>query len=160
MSRWINSDIRNLPTLAGIMDIMPSEKAVCVLECEGTEVICGALFDGFNGQSIHGHIWIADGRQPSRLFWFAIYDYPFRHCGVTNLIGTVMSSNKKSQRLVEHLGFRLKAVISNYYPNGDDMWLYVCKVETAGRWERIRPARLIVKEQENVRTIREEAEST
>jgi RimJ/RimL family protein N-acetyltransferase len=159
MSRWINSDLRNLQSLADIMDLVPTEKAICILECEGTEVICGALFDGYNGKTIHGHIWIAEGKQPSRLFWYAIYDYPFRQCGVTNLIGTVVSYNKKAQKLVEHLGFRLNSIVPNYYPNGADMMLYVCTVETAGRWEKIRPAGFIVKEQENVKPIREEAES-
>lgn len=137
--RWINTDPSFVPHLARVIDLAPTPNAVQVSEFEDNRPLCGAVFDGYNGKSIHAHIWIAPGRRPSRKWWFAVYDYMFRQCGVTNVIGTVPSSNTAAQKLDEHLGFRLQAIIPNYYPNGDDMHLYLCTRETAIDWERLRP---------------------
>lgn len=140
MSRWLNSDPMFLAYLAQVLEVAPTPNAVHISEFDGMVPICGVLFDGYNGKSIHAHIWIAEGRKPSRMWWFAIYDYMFRQCEVLNVIGTVPSSNKAAQKLDEHLGFKLNSVIPNYYPNGDDMLLYICTAESAINWRRFRPA--------------------
>lgn len=139
MSRWINCDPGFIPHLAGMLEVAPTPNAVCVAEFDGEVPVCGALFDGYNGKSIHAHIWIAEGRKPSRFWWFAVYDYMLRQCGVETIIGTVPSSNTAAQKLDEHLGFRLNSVIPNYYPNGDDMMLYIATKETVPDWKRFLP---------------------
>jgi len=156
--RWINSDPAFVPYLAGVLEVSPTPNSVCVCEFDDAVPISGVLFDGYNGKSIHAHIWIAPGRKPSRLWWYAIYDYMFRQCKVANVIGTVPSSNKAARRLDEHLGFKLNSIIPNYYPNGDDMLLYICTAETAIDWQRFRPANFYVEqEQENGRQEEESA---
>lgn len=140
--RWLNSDPLFLLHLAAMLEVAPTPNAVHISEFEGTTPVCGVLFDGYNGKSIHAHIWIAPGRKPSRMWWFAIYDYMFRQCQVANVIGTVPSSNKAAQRLDEHLGFKLNSIIPNYYPNGDDMLLYICTAESAIDWQKFRPANM------------------
>lgn len=142
MSRWINTDALFLPFLAQAMDLNPTPNAVCVAEFDGAVPIAGAIFDGYNGRAIHSHVWFAPGRRASRSFWYACYDYMFRVCGVQTVIGTVPSSNKAAQKLDEHLGYQLKAVIPNYYPDGDDMMLYVCTPETAIDWHKFAPKHL------------------
>lgn len=137
--RWINCDPKFVPHLAKVMGLVVTPHAVCVAEFDGTVPICGALFDGYNGRSIHAHIWIAPGRRPSRTWFWSCFDYMFRQCDVQTVIGTVPSSNKRAQKLDEHLGFRLKATIPNYYPNGDDMLMYVCTPETAMYWGKFYP---------------------
>lgn len=137
--RWINCDPQFVPHLARVMGIVVTENAVCVAEFDDTTPICGAIFEGYNGRSIHAHIWIAPGRVPSRTWWWSCFDYMFRQCGVQTVIGTVPSSNTRAQKLDEKLGFRLNTVIPNYYPNGDDMMLYVCTPETAYDWDRFKP---------------------
>lgn len=137
--RWLNCDPTNVMALAQILEVAPTQNAVHISEFDDFTPICGVLFDGYNGKSIHAHIWIAEGRKPSRAWWFAIYDYMFRQMKVLNVIGTVPSSNKRAQFLDEHLGFRLNSVIKNYYPNGDDMMLYICTAESAIDWQRFRP---------------------
>lgn len=137
--RWINTDRSFLPHLAEVIGLNPTHNAVCVAEFDGTEPICGAIFDGYNGKAIHSHIWVAPGRRPGRNFWFACFDYMFKVCGVETVVGTVPSSNLAAQKLDEHLGYQLKATVPNYYPNGDDMLLYVCTPETAIDWRRLAP---------------------
>jgi len=138
--RWLNSDPQFMCHLANLLEIAPTPNAVVIAEFDDVVPICGVVFDGYNGKSIHAHIWIAPGRRPSRMWWFAIYDYMFRQCEVTNVIGTVPSSNLAAKKLDEHLGFKLNSVIPNYYPNGDDMLLYICTAESAIDWQRFRPA--------------------
>lgn len=146
---WLNSDPIFLPHLAEIIEVAPTPNAVHISEFKGTTPICGALFDGYNGKSIHAHIWIAPGGRPTRMFWYAVYDYMFEQCKVANVIGTVPSSNLRAIKLDEHLGFRLKTRIENYYPNGDDMLLYVCTPESAlPSWKKMRPAVFKFKEHE------------
>lgn len=137
--RWINTDRNFLPHLAQAMDLNPTPNAVCVAEFDDEVPVAGAIFDGYNGKSIHSHIWIAPGRKPSRKFWYICYDYMFRQCGVETVIGTVPSSNKAAQKLDEHLGYVLNSTIPNYYPNGDDMLLYVCTPQTAIDWQKFAP---------------------
>lgn len=142
MSRWINCDPGFIPHLADLLEVSPTPQAVCVAEFDGVVPVCGALFDGYNGKSIHSHVWIAKGRKPSRFWWYAVYDYMFRQVEVENVIGTVPSSNLAARKLDEHLGFVLNAIIPNYYPNGDDMCLYVCTKESAINWQKFLPERV------------------
>lgn len=151
-NRWINCDPKFVPFLASLLQVSPTQQAVCVCDFDGITPVAGVLFDGYNGKSVHAHIWIAAGRKPSRMWWFSIYDYMFRQMGVQNVIGTVPSSNKEAQVLDEHLGFRLNSRIENYYPNGDDMLLYICTAESAIDWQRFRPKNI----NEEVRHGREE----
>lgn len=137
--RWINTDPCFLPFLATAIDLSPSPNAVCVAEFDDSAPVCGAIFDGYNGRAIHSHIWVAPGRRPGRAFWYTCFDYMFRQCGVHTVIGTVPSKNVAAQKLDEHLGYRLNSVIKNYYPDGDDMLLYVCTPETATNWHRFAP---------------------
>ena len=140
MSRWINCDPGFLPYLCQVLEIVATPNAVVVAEFDDTTPVAGVMFDGYNGKSVHAHIWIAPGRKPSRFWWFAIYDYMFRQIKVENVIGTVPSSNERARELDEHLGFKLNSVIPGYYPNGDDMMLYICTKESAINWQKFLPA--------------------
>jgi hypothetical protein len=144
--RWINTDLKFVPHLATLLEVNPTAGATCVCEFDDVTPIAGVLFDGYNGASIHAHIWIAPGRKPSRLWWYAIYQYMFEACKVSNVIGTVPASNEAAQKLDEHLGFELKCVVPNYYPNGDAMMIYVCTAETAIDWRRFKPKWLNLEE--------------
>lgn len=141
-TRWLNSDPLFLQHLAQIMGIVVTPHAHCLAEFRGTVPVAGAIFDGYNGQSIHAHVWIPEGCRPSRLWWWACHDYMFNQLKVTNVIGTVPSSNKAAQKLDEHIGFKLHARVPAYYPDGDDMLLYICTKDTAYDYEKFRPRNL------------------
>lgn len=137
--RWIDHRPHCVPPMAGVMGIVPTPHAVAIVEMEDQYPVAGVIFDEYNGQAIHTHLWVAPGRAPSRSFWFAVFDYAFRQCEVQTAVATVASSNKKAQRITERVGHKLIATVPNYYPNGDDMLLYVCTPESAFDWQSLEP---------------------
>jgi RimJ/RimL family protein N-acetyltransferase len=138
MTRWINTDRSIIPEVAEMVGpLFPTGAAQAIAEFDNKEMIAGALFDDYNGQSIHTHIWIAKGRMASRVWWWAIHDYMFRQLGVVNTIATVKSTNKTSIKVSENLGYKLVATIPNYYPNGEDQLIYLGTEEMARHWPKL-----------------------
>lgn len=71
------------------------------LERDGIQA--GVIYEDWSGRSIVCHIAIA-GRLTS-CFVAAIFDYPFRVCGVEKVIAPILSGNAKALRLVKNMGF-------------------------------------------------------
>lgn len=71
------------------------------LERDGIQA--GVIYEDWSGRSVVCHIAIA-GRLTSR-YVAAIFDYPFRVCGVEKIIAPVLSGNAKALRLVKNMGF-------------------------------------------------------
>ena len=137
--RWINCDRNLIPVLAPLMEVVPTANAIIVAEFDNETPIAAAIYDQYNGKSIHSHIWISPGRKPTRQFWFATCDYVFRQCRVETIVAYVSSRNIKSQKLTEHLGYELQSVIPNFYPDGTDALVYVGSPELAFDWRRFKP---------------------
>ena len=137
--RWLNTDPLFVPHLADALKIVPSKGACQIAEFDDGVPIAGVLWDGYNTQSIHAHIWISPFHRPSRLFYWAICDYAFNKLKVQNVVGTVPSSFQRACRLNHHLGFRDIGMIPDYYPSGDDMLLMICTPESVFDFERLRP---------------------
>lgn len=136
MKRWINTDPSFIPFAAQAVGVIASPAAIVVAEFEGITPVALTLFDGFNGASIHAHVWVHTGRRPSRMFWWAIHQYVFGQLKVKNVVGTVPASNLAARRLDEHLGFKQVGQIPGYYPDGDDMILYNLTQQDAPDWMR------------------------
>ena len=66
-------------------------------------ICAGVIYEDWTGRSVVCHIAIA-GRLTSR-YVAAIFDYPFRVCGVEKIIAPVLSGNAKALRLVKNMGF-------------------------------------------------------
>lgn len=139
MSRWINTDQAFLPWVAQALSLVPTQSAVIVAEFDGVAPVAAVIFDGYNGVAVHVHIWVYEGRRPSRAFWFAVYHYCWQQLGCRMAIGTVPSSNKKALKLNAHLGFRPHTVIEHYYPNGDDMHMLIATPYTIPDWRKWQP---------------------
>ena len=90
------------------------------------EIQAGVIYEDWNGKSIMAHIAI-DGKI-NKSFLFAIFHYPFVHCGVDKIICPVPESNAESRKLVEHMGFGCEARILDAHPDGD-LLLYTMKRE-------------------------------
>lgn len=71
------------------------------LERDGIQA--GVIYEDWTGRSIVCHIAI-EGRLTS-CFVAAIFDYPFRVCGVEKIIAPILSGNSKALRLVKNMGF-------------------------------------------------------
>lgn len=134
MSRWINLDQSFLPHAAAAVGIAPTPTAMVVSEFDGISPVALVVFDGYNGSSVHVHIWIAPDRRAGRAFWYAVYCYAFHQLAVRNAIGTVPASNLAARKLNERMGFVLNTVVPGYYPDGDDMLLYIMTPHTAPNW--------------------------
>ena len=80
-------------------------------------IVAGVIFTDFNTRSMAVHQAIT-GRI-NREFLFAVSDYAFNQCGATKVIGQVVSSNKKAEKLVTSMGFLKEATIKDAHPDGD-----------------------------------------
>ena len=87
-------------------------------------IVAGIIYENFNGKSLMAHI-VIEGKI-NKTYLHAIYDYAFNVCGVDKAIVPVQSSNLKSMRLVENMGFSEEARIKDSCPTGDIL-LYTMK---------------------------------
>ncbi len=86
------------------------------LEKDG-EIIAGVTYESWNGKSIMAHMAVSGRLTPA--FVAAIFDYAYKVCGVEKVILPVGSTNEKSIRLVENMGFSEEARIRDACPEGD-----------------------------------------
>jgi len=118
--------------------IRPMDEQQAIACIDAGELVAGVVFDGYNGASIHAHIWVAAGRSPSRNWLLAIAHFPFEVLGVRKVLGQVASDNLDAQVLDEHIGFQKEATIAEYYRDAD-MILYSltreqCRMITHPLW--------------------------
>lgn len=96
------------------------------------EITCGVMYEHFTGKSITATIAKAPGAVMPPGFIRAIFDYPFRQLGCTKILAYIEDTNWKSRELVEKMGFREEATISDVFPSGN-MIIYTMTVDTC-RW--------------------------
>jgi RimJ/RimL family protein N-acetyltransferase len=83
------------------------------------EIVCGVMFEGFNGQSIQIHVAMNPDAKMNREWIFVVFDYAFRQLKVNKIIGIVDSTNDKALRFDRHIGFVDEAVIKDAGKHGD-----------------------------------------
>lgn len=138
MSRWIGTNRDLIPLYTELSGYDPfSSLAQVIFEFDGQKPIAAALYDHYNGHSIHSHVWIAEGEKPSRVWWWAIHDYIFNVLKVKLAVLLANSNNPKSMRLAESLGYELTATIPNYYGTSDALF-YTGTEDMARHWQRYR----------------------
>jgi RimJ/RimL family protein N-acetyltransferase len=94
----------------------PESTAIGV-ESDG-QLIGGVMFDSWNGNSICLHV-AGQGNWYSRSFGQAVFGYAFGQLKVKNALAPVDSTNEKSRRFCERIGFRLEATITSAGKTGD-----------------------------------------
>lgn len=75
------------------------------------------IYENWNGRSLVAHMTIT-GRI-TRHYLHVIFHYAFLKVGAEKVILPVETTNKKSIRFVEHLGFREEARLKDACPGGD-----------------------------------------
>lgn len=127
-----------LPVLCAKLGYTPTMFAQCIVCLEGGIPIAGAIYDCYNGVGITAHLWIAEGKAPSREWFAAIFDYPFNRLQVKKISGQVASTNHAAARLDERMGFVKEASIKDYFPGGDlDIYTMTreqCRILNSARW--------------------------
>ena len=93
------------------------------LERDG-ELVCGVLYDGWNGVNMWMHVAIAPGGMLTRQFVHYAFYYPFVEIGCKRLTGLVEANNLAARRFDEHLGFRVEATLAGAASDGGDVLLY------------------------------------
>lgn len=100
---------------------------------ENGQIIAGTVFEGWNGASLHMHVAaLPDRHWATKKFITACFRYPFNQLGCEKVIAQVGSSNEKSRRFVEHVGFVLEATLKDAYPKGDLLLYTLAKADC--RW--------------------------
>ncbi len=90
------------------------------------EIIAAVLYDECNGQNMFMHAAAEPGRRwLTRDFLHLAFHYPFCQQRVKRVTGWVEANNLASRRFVEHLGFKLEAVLKRAGKDGCDVCLYV-----------------------------------
>lgn len=117
----------------------------CIAVERDDELVVGVTYDSYTGTNICIHSRCDDPKTPSRKFYWMIFDYPFNQLKVTCVRGLVASSNIAAQQINERLGFRVEAVLADYFPD-DDAIIYVlrrsdCKwLKLSDRYSSLREA--------------------
>lgn len=117
------------------------------------EVLGGFIFTGLTETSVVVHAAGLIQNWLNRLLIWATADYAFRQLGCLQVIAPIASDNIRSFKLARHAGFRLVAIIPDYYAVGvaqhvlclrhqDCVWLY-----------RLSP-RIIVEQRGNQQVLR------
>lgn len=101
----------------------PATSTTIGLEKDG-EVIAGVIYENWNGRSIVAHM-AATGRL-TREFIGAIFRYAFVKCGVDKVILPISSTNAKSNKFAQNLGFTEEARLKDAAADGDVI-LYTLK---------------------------------
>lgn len=96
---------------------VPSE-STAIGVARGGQIVGGVVFDNWNGNSICMHV-AGEGNWFSRSFAQACFGYAFIQLKVKKALAPVDSTNEKSKRFCERLGFRLEATITSAGKTGD-----------------------------------------
>ncbi len=91
------------------------------LERDG-ELVAGILYEGYNFQSIWGHVAAEPGsRWLNKAFLTFCCNYAFKTCGVQMVLGYMEASNTHALRFAKHLGFKEESRITEAAPDGGDI---------------------------------------
>lgn len=90
------------------------------------ELIAGVLYENYNGQNVWMHIGAKPGTLwATKRFIYTVLHYPFVTMGCKRVSAHIEAGNLAARRFVEHVGFRLEAVLKNAASDGGDVTLYV-----------------------------------
>lgn len=92
------------------------------------EILCGVIYDNFNGANIFIHLSAVPGYQFTKGFLRLVFGYAFDCLKVKRITGVFSSANEKVKRFGERLGFKFEAVLKDASKDGD-LLLYVLRRE-------------------------------
>jgi hypothetical protein len=106
----------------------PTQMGSAIGQMRDGILVAGVMYDEYTGSSISMHARIDSPRSITRRFWWMCFDYAFNQLGVKRVTGMVRETNARSNKLVSHLGGRIEAILSDYFPDGDGI-VYIMRRE-------------------------------
>jgi hypothetical protein len=97
---------------------IPEEGGMAIGWTRDGEITCGVMYEHYTGTSITATIAKTPGAVMPPGFIRAIFGYPFSQLGCRKLLAYIEDTNWKSRELVEKMGFREGASISDVFPTG------------------------------------------
>ena len=108
-----------------------------LLDTASNKLICGVLYEDFNGANLSMHIAAEPGARWAQSEFLRVwFDYPFRQLGCKRITGIIASTNTASRRMAEHLGLVLEATLKDAHPEGD-LLIYAMRKQDC-RWLNIK----------------------
>ena len=88
------------------------------------QIVAGVAYANWNGPNVECHI-ASDGSKKwlSRLFLWAMFDYPFNQLGCNRITACVGEGNSQSRNFVVRLGLTLETTLEAAHPSGD-LYIY------------------------------------
>lgn len=99
---------------------------------DGARIAGMVAFTGWTPNAVHLHIALESPIALRRLVTHG-FGIAFNRCGKGVALAPVMSTNRRSIRLVEHLGFRLAGVLADAWAPGVDVRIYQMRRDEC-RW--------------------------
>ncbi len=126
----LTSDYRAVATFVQVLTdcSLPEEGGAAIGWVRDDSITCGVLYEHFTGRSITATIAKANGAVIPPGFLRAIFDYPFKQLNCEKILAYIEETNWKSRQLVERMGFKEEAKVSNVFPEGD-MIIYTVTAE-------------------------------
>ena len=144
MKKYVATSTTYLPFLSKAVGYVPSLNAQCIVCTDETgRPLAGAIYDYYNGQIIQSHVWVDPEHRPSKEWYFAACDYPFRQLKVKKVIAQIRSDNEEALSHAEHIGYQIEARISDYFEDGVDMLVLTmteeqCVICSSPKWAKVR----------------------
>lgn len=126
-----------VPWLCVTLEYNPGPLAQSICCVEDGKLVAGAIYDHYNGNIVHGHIYI--NGTPCREWFVCIFDYPFNVLKVRKLVGQVPSNHLPALKIDKNLGFIEEGRVKDYYGEGVDLIVLTmtkdqCKFLNDERW--------------------------
>lgn len=113
-----------------------------ISNCRGERLLGGVIFREYTGSCIFMSQAGFDRHWMTRDMGWVVSDYAFNQLNCKKICGTVSTANKDLLAINLRLGFRVEALITDAYPDGDMAVLSMTREEC--RWLNFKPRGLRV----------------
>lgn len=118
--RWLEDRIPHVTGLA-------PARGIAFRRCNGDgekKIVYAGAYNEFRGRDVQFHAACDDPSVLTRSRIRLLFSYPFEYLGVERISCVIASSNARSRKVVEGLGWKQEGVIRRFYTGTEDGILY------------------------------------
>ena len=97
-------------------------------------IVCGAVFEGYNGANFFVHIAKLKGAQMPPAFIAAFLDYPFNQTGCRRITAAISERNLAAINFARKLGARQEGIMPEAHPDGSALLIFGLLRKDAAKW--------------------------